>query len=153
MKPLARTTCLAGAAICGLAIAAVGAPSLGAATPTVKAAHNSALNRTIVVTSTGRTLYRRSGETSQRILCGKVCKGVWPPLTVPSGTTPLVKGAGVTGALGKVHLPDGRWQVTLRGYPVYRFAGDHHAGETKGQGVAGIWSVVPASTAGTAPRY
>ena len=128
-----------------------GAAPLGAAAPTVRAAHNTTLNRTIAVSVIGRSLYHRIGERTGHVICGSVCAHVWPPLTVPSASTPLVRGAGVTGALGKFRRPDGRWQVTLRGLPLYRFSGDHAAGQVHGQGVGRIWFAVSAGTASSAP--
>lgn len=130
--------------------AATAAP-VGAIAPTVRAAHNVTLNRTIVVSATGRSLYHRIGEHTGHVLCGTVCSRVWPPLTVASASTRLARGAGVTGVLGKFRRPDGRWQVTLRGLPLYRFAGDHAAGQAHGQGVAGIWFAVSAWTGSSAP--
>jgi predicted lipoprotein with Yx(FWY)xxD motif len=128
----------------------VAAETPAATTPTVKAARNAGLNRTIVVTGAGRTLYRRTGEHSGHVLCSGSCTSVWPPLTVAS-TAHLVRGPGVTGTLSKFRRPDGRWQVTLRGVPLYRYAPDTAAGQAKGQGLGGIWFVLPASTALAAP--
>ena len=39
---------------------------------------------------------------------------------------------------------DGATQVTFYGQPLYYFAGDTAAGETKGQGLGGKWYVVDA---------
>jgi predicted lipoprotein with Yx(FWY)xxD motif len=86
-----------------------------------------------------------------------MCTRAWPPLTVASAGTVLVRGAGITGTLAKFRRPDGRWQVTLRGYPLYRFAGDHRAGDAHGQGAEHMWFVVPAtashSVGSVAPQY
>ena len=38
-------------------------------------------------------------------------------------------------------------QVTLDGHPLYHFSGDAAAGDTNGNGIGGIWHVVPAGTA------
>jgi predicted lipoprotein with Yx(FWY)xxD motif len=148
------------AALAGLAALATGgtlATAPGAAIPIVKALHNAQLNRTLVVTATGRTLYRHTGETSHHLLCVGMCTRVWPPLTVASASTVLVRGPGVTGTLTKFRRPDGRWQVTLRGYPLYRFASDHRGGDVHGQNVEHVWFVVPARAsappASGAPSY
>lgn len=129
----------------------VSAAPLGAVAPTVRAAHNATLNRAIVVSAAGRSLYHRIGDRAGHVLCGSVCSHVWPPLTVPSASTALVRGAGVTGALGKFRRPDGRWQVTLRGLPLYRFSGDHAPGQVHGQGVGRIWFAVSAGMASSKP--
>ena len=47
--------------------------------------------------------------------------------------------------------PDGKDQVAAAGQPLYTFAGDTSAGDTNGEGVAGIWHVVKAEAAGTQP--
>ena len=36
---------------------------------------------------------------------------------------------------------DGREQVTYNGLPLYYFANDKAPGDTKGQGVGGVWFV------------
>lgn len=41
--------------------------------------------------------------------------------------------------VGKVKRPDGKWQVTLAGWPLYRYAKDQSPGDTEGQGVGGTW--------------
>jgi predicted lipoprotein with Yx(FWY)xxD motif len=147
-RPTTIAALTAGMLIAGLAVSV--AP-LGALAPTVRAARNATLNRTIVISATGRSLYHRIGEHAGHVLCRSACTRVWPPLTVASASTPLVRGAGVTGALGKFRRPDGRWQVTLRGLPLYRFAGDHAAGQVHGQGVGRIWFAVSAGTMSSAP--
>ena len=44
--------------------------------------------------------------------------------------------------------PDGTWQVTADGHPLYTYRGDHAAGQTKGQRVmdtGGTWYALSAS--------
>ena len=116
----------------------VGISTAATTTHTVKVGRHG--DRAIVVTGAERAVYRRSGEgLGKPILCTGVCTQKWPPLTVPSATTRLIKGAGVTGTLSKVRRPDGRWQVRLRGYPLYRFSPDHSVGDARGQGSGGVW--------------
>jgi predicted lipoprotein with Yx(FWY)xxD motif len=124
----------------GLAAFGSAAPVSDAVTPpTVKVGRDYGNNRAIVVSGAGRALYRRSGERVGRVLCTGICTQKWPPLTVPGSTTRLVKGPGVTGILGKFRRPDGRYQVTLRGYPLYRFSPDHNLGDARGQGQGNVW--------------
>lgn len=123
-----------------VALAAGSGSSTAATAPTVKVGRDYGLNRAIVVSGANRALYRRSGEgLGRRILCTGVCTQKWPPLTVPSATTPLVRGPGVTGILSKFRRADGRWQVRLRGYPLYRYSPDHSLGDARGQGEGGVW--------------
>lgn len=46
------------------------------------------------------------------------------------------------GALGEVERSDGTRQLTIAGWPVYRYAKDTKAGEAKGEGVGGTWHAV-----------
>jgi predicted lipoprotein with Yx(FWY)xxD motif len=137
------------------ALAATAAVAVAATKPTVKAVHNSAVGKTIVVESKkGMTLYRLSPETRSHLLCNSsTCTGFWPPLTVKSLHTTLRKGPGITGKLGVFKRPDGKFQVTLRGIPLYRFVGDSAKGNANGEGLqsfGGTWHVVTAKPSGTA---
>jgi predicted lipoprotein with Yx(FWY)xxD motif len=117
----------------------------GQASPLVKAAPSRAVHRTVVVDGSGRTLYHLSRETSRYILCTGSCLRTWPPLTVRSTHTKLVKGRGVQGRLAIFRRPDATLQVTLRGFPLYRFAGDRSAGQARGNGIrraGGGWTLV-----------
>lgn len=121
-----------------------------ATTPIVRAAHNAALARTIVVDARGRSLYRLSGETTRHLKCTASCLGFWPPLTVRSRHVRLVAGRGVHGRLGILRRAGGMLQVTLSGRPLYRFSGDRSKGAANGQGImsfGGTWSTLPAGSA------
>src|SRR3954451_13301110 len=146
-----------------LALAAAGtlaaAPS-GFATPApitvVKSAHNTHLNQQIVVNSRGRSLYRLKPETTRHLLCkSTLCLEIWKPLTVRSSSTSAIKsGSGVTGRLGLVRRARNSYQVTLRGLPLYTFAGDANRSDANGQNIhsfGGTWLVVPASTRAASP--
>jgi predicted lipoprotein with Yx(FWY)xxD motif len=96
---------------------------------------------TILVDSQGMTLYHLGGEQGGKFICSSSsCTAIWHPLTVPAGSTP----SGSVAALGVVKRPDGTTQVTYKGTPLYTFAQDQGAGETKGEGIkdVGTWSVV-----------
>lgn len=103
---------------------------------------------TILVDSSGRTLYRYTPDGTGKTTCTGACATAWPPLTVPSGTTHVVGSGGVTASeLGTITRPGGTLQVTFEGMPLYRFFSDTKSGDTKGQGVDGTWFVVsPATT-------
>jgi len=94
----------------------------------------------------GPTLYRYTPDGTGPSTCYGACATAWPPLTVPAGTTVVTAGAGVpTGTLGTVTRTDGTLQVTFRGMPLYRYAGDSTPTATNGQGVEGTWFVVQPS--------
>lgn len=103
----------------------------------------------------GRTLYVLSTDGTDTSACTGACTSVWPPFTVPAGTTPTA-GAGVTGTLGTFTRPGGATQVAYDGHPLYYFAGDSASGQTNGQGLQdtwGVWHVALAAgaAAGTTP--
>jgi predicted lipoprotein with Yx(FWY)xxD motif len=114
----------------------------------VEAAHNPTYG-TILVTTSGLSLYLLTSEANGRFTCtSAACTTFWPPLTVPPGTTSVRGGPGVDGRLGVIKRPDGSLQVTDNGYPLYRYSGDHAAGETNGEGISsfgGTWYLVRAS--------
>lgn len=122
---------------------------------TVSGAHSASVGEQIVVDAHGDTLYALSPETVHHLLCkSKECFKFWPPLTVSSHKAKLKAGAGVEGKLGLLRRKRGVFQVTLRGMPLYRFAGDHAPGETNGQGIKGFggtWFAATASPSSKAP--
>lgn len=94
-----------------------------------------------VADSAGLTLYRFDEDTPKpaKSNCNDACATKWPPVPADDATA----GAGIDSAkLGKVKRDDGTEQLTLEGWPVYRYAGDTKAGETKGQGVGGTWNAL-----------
>lgn len=115
-------------------------------TRVVSAAANQKLGATIVVETHGHTLYALSPETTHHLLCkSAACLANWPPLTVRSSKLKLQAGAGVQGHVGLLRRAGGKWQVTLRGMPLYRFAGDTAKGQANGEGIVafgGTWHAV-----------
>ena len=102
---------------------------------------------TILVTKAGATLYRYSPDGTGNSTCTGQCAAAWPPLTVPAGTTSPAAGPGVPAAeLGTVPSSGGMLQVTFKKMPLYTFSGDSSPGQAAGQGVGGVWFVVPVST-------
>ncbi len=144
---------IAGALALVAAVAAV-ALAKGATAPTVGSASNAKLGVVLVVNTQGHTLYALSPETSAHLLCKSAeCLSNWPPLTVRSQKVKLKDGAGVQGRLGLVRRGRASFQVTLRGMPLYRFAGDHGRDESNGEGLkllGGTWHAVTAQSGATA---
>jgi predicted lipoprotein with Yx(FWY)xxD motif len=100
----------------------------------------------ILVGSTGKTLYRYTvdGKGINRCSSNATCAKYWPPLLVKTGAKPTA-GSGASGALlGTIKAAHGMRQVTYAGFPLYFFAGDTAAGQTKGQGFEKQWYVVSA---------
>lgn len=122
---------------------ATNASSSGAST--VKTASNATLGATVLVDAKGMTLYHLTGEQAGKFICtSAACVGVWHPVTVTGAP------AGVS-SLGTVKRPDGTTQVTYKGWPLYTFVQDQHAGEAKGQGLkdVGTWKAVTVSAGAT----
>jgi predicted lipoprotein with Yx(FWY)xxD motif len=117
--------------------------------PTVGADPNPALGARVAVDQKGRTLYALSPETTRHLLCvSRPCLANWPAVTVSSARARLSLGSGVAGHLGILHRTNGTLQVTLRGRPLYRLAGDHAKGQANGNGIrsfGGTWHVVSAA--------
>jgi predicted lipoprotein with Yx(FWY)xxD motif len=104
----------------------------------------------ILVDRSGATLYRYTPDGTAKSTCTGGCATIWPPLTVPAGTTSVAAAAGISaGALGTITRSDGTRQVTYKGMPLYTYTGDTSAGQTSGQGVGGTWYVVTVSGATT----
>jgi predicted lipoprotein with Yx(FWY)xxD motif len=119
----------------------------GAVLPTVKTAKNAELG-TILVNSTGRTLYHITTDAGRKVTCAGSCATLWPPLVVAAGVKP-VAGTGITAAkLGVIKRSDGSFQVTYNGMTLYRYSGDAKAGQTNGEGIASKWFAVSASSGG-----
>jgi predicted lipoprotein with Yx(FWY)xxD motif len=135
-------------AVAALAVLASTATAAGV-TPLVGSASNSVLMENVAVDAHGRTLYALHPETIHHLLCrSRACLAVWSPLTVRSASVKLVESHGVEGRLGLLHRSDGKLQVTLRGLPLYRFAGDTSKGQANGEGIrsfGGTWHAVKAS--------
>jgi len=114
-----------------------GAASSGAASISL---HDTALGK-VLADASGMTLYTFAKDTkgSGKSACSGGCATNWPPLTVTGGAPS--NPAGVTGALTVVTRDDGSMQIAYNGMPLYRFAADKAPGDTKGDGVGGIWSV------------
>lgn len=95
----------------------------------------------VVVDGEGFTLYRFDNDDADpsRTTCSGACAKKWPPVLVVDRITfrnldPK--------QLGVVARADGTKQVTVGGWPAYRFAQDRVPGQTAGQGVDGKWSVL-----------
>lgn len=120
------------------ALLALGGVAAAAPTLSVGTAQNASLGKRILVTRAGLTLYTLSGERNGRFLCtDRACLQTWPPLLLRRGAQP----AGARG-LAAIRRPDGRRQVTYRGFPLYRYAPDTKKGDAFGDGLrddAGVW--------------
>jgi predicted lipoprotein with Yx(FWY)xxD motif len=95
-----------------------------------------------VVTINGWTAYRFEADEDQpsKVNCLNDCLITWPP-ALTDGSEVQVSGIDPS-LVGTVKRADGLVQVTLRGWPLYRFEADKAKFDTKGEGVGGNWSAV-----------
>jgi predicted lipoprotein with Yx(FWY)xxD motif len=140
-------------AACGGGGAATAAPpktSTGASA-TVGVA-NSSLG-SILVDSTGRTVYLFKADVGAKSACAGACATAWPPLLATGKPT---AGAGLTASkIGTITRSAGNQQVTYNGHPLYLFVKDTKAGQTNGQGVtafgAAWFALSPSGSQASAP--
>jgi predicted lipoprotein with Yx(FWY)xxD motif len=105
--------------------------------PGIKAVDTANLGR-IVTDEKGWTLYLFSKDKNKpaKSNCDADCLKKWPAV-------PYVEGLKIDGVdpklVGKLQRSDGTWQLTINGWPTYKFTGDKAVGDTKGQGVGGVW--------------
>ncbi|MFI6149531.1 SCO0930 family lipoprotein [Streptomyces sp. NPDC051109] len=119
----------------GAGTAAAGADSKGAGQLAV--AQNEQIG-SLLADSAGFTLYRFDKDTAKppKSNCEGDCAKTWP--VVPAGDATAAAGMDPA-LLGEVVRTDGSKQLTVAGWPVYRYSKDTKAGETNGQGVGGTW--------------
>jgi predicted lipoprotein with Yx(FWY)xxD motif len=105
-------------------------PGSGSATVAVKSIGGANI---LVDGASGMTLYVFASDTanSGKSACSGSCATTWPPLAVPSGTTPSA-GAGASGSVATITRDDGTTQVVYNGHPLYHYSGDSASGDTNG---------------------
>ncbi|NJQ00233.1 SCO0930 family lipoprotein [Streptomyces zingiberis] len=92
----------------------------------------------VLTDSAGFTLYRfeKDKASPPQATCEGDCAKAWPP--VPAADVSST--AGIDEALlGEVSRADGTKQLTVGGWPMYRYAKDTEPWQTNGQGMGGTW--------------
>lgn len=100
---------------------------------------------TFLVDLNGMTLYSFTKDTAGNdtstpvSACTGACLTKWPVfysqnIIVPNGLNP--------NDFSSFVRPDGTPQTTYKGWPLYYYSNDTNTGDTNGQGVGGVWSVV-----------
>lgn len=97
----------------------------------------------VVVNGAGFTLYRFDKDSPNPSVsnCNGSCATLWPPVLVRPGTRVFLDGVPKR-EVGVVRRVDGTLQLTLGGWPVYRFSKDTAARQANGEGVGGTWFAV-----------
>jgi predicted lipoprotein with Yx(FWY)xxD motif len=160
-KPITFLASAAMIPLAALAVAACGGGGSAATAATPKTTSgasatvgvaNSSLG-SILVNSTGHTLYLFKADSSTSSACTGACATAWPPL-VASGTP--TAGTGLTASkLGTITRSGGTHQVTYNGHPLYLFIKDTKPGQTTGQGVtafgAAWFALTPSGSQASTP--
>ncbi|MFD6974669.1 hypothetical protein ACFWBA_41285, partial [Streptomyces sp. NPDC059949] len=97
----------------------------------------------VLTDSAGLTLYRFDKDTAKppKSNCDGDCEKTWPVVAAGDATA----AAGMDPALlGEVVRTDGSKQLTVGGWPAYRYNKDTKAGDVNGQGVGGVWFALAA---------
>ncbi|MFJ9815189.1 SCO0930 family lipoprotein [Streptomyces sp. NPDC101151] len=114
-----------------------GSPSPAAPAGKLTVASNPDLG-SVLTDGSGLTLYRFDKDTANppKSNCDGDCATTWPPVPADDASA----GAGIDKALlGEVTRADGTKQLTVGGWPAYRYAKDVNSGDVNGQGVGGKW--------------
>jgi predicted lipoprotein with Yx(FWY)xxD motif len=86
----------------------------------------------ILVNARGHTLYLFAKDRNAKSSCNGSCTRFWPPLVSRGKPT---AGPGVKASLlGTTKRSNGSLQVTYNRHPLYTYALDKRAGQTKGEG-------------------
>ena len=95
----------------------------------------------VVTDAKGWVLYRFDKDSAKppTSVCVDKCAAVWPPML--ANGMPTVEGISAD-LVGTVARADGTTQLTLGGWPLYRYTGDPQPGAWKGQMVNGTWFVI-----------
>ena len=109
----------------------VAQPTTGQSTVTVSAGN-------YIVDSKGNTLYMSTSDIMGDSKCTGTCLNSWPifyqeGLTVSSGLN--------SSDFGTITRGDGQQQTTYKGWPLYYFSNDVNPGDTKGDGMNGVWFI------------
>ena len=141
-------TALLGVAVLSAVAGAQGAQPVAHAGRAAKVGLRHTRLGTILVSSSGRTLYEFTRDRPHSDSCVKIreCPEAWPAFK--SGGKP-VAGPGVRASLlSTIRLPGGTRQVTYAGHALYLYSGDTGPGQTSYVGetaFGGRWYAIDAS--------
>lgn len=95
----------------------------------------------VLADASGRTLYVFDKDEAGKSNCAGGCLTAWPAFVAKPA-------AAAQGDFGLIDA-NGARQWTVKGKPLYFFAGDSKPGDRNGDGSGGVWHVVPAGAAKT----
>lgn len=82
----------------------------------------------------GMTLYVFDKDTPGKSSCSDECLASWPIFESPEAPPENLEGD-----LGIIKSTDGKYMYTYKGKPLYYYAQDQQPGDTKGDGINGVW--------------
>lgn len=131
--------------LCAAIATAAAAPAVAVASSSTTISSGKVKAGTVVVNSSGLTLYSFAHDSKNKSTCYGSCAKVWIPLAA-KGSVVVKSGSGLSQQLaGKFKRTDGTYQVTYGGHPLYHFTGDTKAGQQNGENKklnGGRWFVV-----------
>lgn len=92
-----------------------------------------------LVDKQGRTLYQFKTDKNGQSSCDGECAKLWPPFVALHNG---VVGKGIVGQVGTFERADKTLQLTYMGKPLYLYVKDLKPGDTNGEGVNNLWSIV-----------
>ena len=90
----------------------------------------------ILADAGGRVLYTYDPDQPNLSNCSGGCAADWPPLS-------LALRISIEDPLARISRADGTTQITYETKPLYYFSGDDKSGVANGDGLGGIWHVIP----------
>jgi predicted lipoprotein with Yx(FWY)xxD motif len=99
----------------------------------------------VLADAKGYTLYWYSKDSMMTSNCAGGCATSWPPLT---GKPEAGMGVHLVGKFGTITRAGGVLQATYKGRPLYLYSGDTAPGQTKGNGLGGVWHVIRVTAKG-----
>lgn len=93
---------------------------------------------TVLTTAAGLTLYDYGLDHGAQSACSGSCATAWPPLLVADHAR-LSSRVALPHRLTTIARSDGERQAAYDGHPLYLFSADTSPGQTRGQGIKGLW--------------
>lgn len=91
----------------------------------------------VLVDQNGMTVYVFDKDSNGTSNCYGGCEKAWPPVKLADSDV-------VAAPYGSTTRKDGTRQLMYQGRPLYLYVGDEKPGDENGDGLGGIWHVVPA---------
>lgn len=91
-----------------------------------------------LINQDGKALYYFTNDLPNKSTCFGSCSSTWPPFYVNSIDLPSTLSRADFDYFSR---PDGYYQMTYRGKPLYLYSGDSNRGDCKGDKMLGLWFI------------